>query len=103
MEAEEASRLIDVLLRDVTFLSFRPSVVACAAITFALSRSDGINMDMASLRQQVRHSIFGPQDDATLQADILKVECNIHVGVSSSRNNARRVVPTTHLIPLEEE
>lgn len=102
-EAEEASRLIDTLLRDVTFLSYRPSVVACAAITFALLRSDHVNMDMASLRQRVCHSIFGPQDDAALQANILKVESNIHVGVPSSRNNARRVVPTAHLIPLEEE
>jgi hypothetical protein len=105
-EAEEASRFVDLLLRDVTFLSCRPSVVACAVITFALARSEEVdNLSLTSIRKQVYHSIFGPEEDPAVSAAVLEAESFIRVGVPSSRNNARarRVVPTTHLIPLEAE
>lgn len=103
-EVEEASRLADVLLRDVSFLSCRPSVVACAVITLALARSDSVaNLDMSSLRQMVHHSIFGPEGDLALLVSVRQAESKLLVGAPASRNPARRVVPTTHLIPLEDE
>jgi len=102
-EAEEASRLSDFLLRGSTVSSDRPSVVACAVITSALARSNCVDLDMSSLRQRVSHSIFGPSDEPDLYVAIRMAESSIHVGVPSSRNIPRRVAPTTHLIPLEDE
>lgn len=107
-ELEEACRLADASLRDMRLLATRPSAVACAAVTLALARSNSINLNMTSLRQQVYQSIFGSESDPQLQVAIRKAESymiSFQVGVTSSRNNARRVVPTitTHLIPLEDE
>mmetsp|Transcript_10301 Transcript_10301/g.18587 ORF Transcript_10301/g.18587 Transcript_10301/m.18587 type:complete len:353 (-) Transcript_10301:939-1997(-) len=104
-DVEEACRLADASLRDASFSGQRPSVVACAVITLALARSNSVSLSMASLRREVYHSIFGTKDDPVLQASIRETESNllrsIHIGVPSSRN--RHVVPTTHLIPLEDE
>lgn len=104
-EAEEASRIADILLqRDATFLSCAPSAVACAVITMALARSDAsAHLDVSSLRQRVFRSIFGPEADQALVGAVLQAESKILVGAPASRNHARRVVPTTHLIPLEDE
>lgn len=104
-DAEDACRLADATLRDTRFSGLRPSVLACAVITLALARSSSVNLSLASLRQKVYHSIFGTEDDPLLQASIRKAESNllgsIQVGAPPSRN--RRIVPTTHLIPLEDE
>lgn len=104
-DVEEACRIADASLRDASFSGQRPSVVACAVLTLALARSNSVSLSMASLRREVYHSIFGTKDDPVLQASIRETESNllrsIHIGVPSSRN--RHVVPTTHLIPLEDE
>jgi len=104
-DAEDACRFADVTLSDTRFSGLRPSVVACAVITLALARSSSVNLSLASLRHTVYHSIFGAEDDSVVQASIRKAESNllgsIQVGAPPSRN--RRVVPTTHLIPLEDE
>jgi hypothetical protein len=102
---EEASRMADVLLKDANHLSSRPSAVACAVITLALARSDsGTSMSVASLRRRVFHSIFGASEgDQALLKSILQAESRILVGAPASRNPVRRLVPTTHLIPLEDE
>lgn len=104
-DAEDACRLADVTLRDTRFSGLRPSVLACAVITLALARSTSVDLSLASLRHKVYHSIFGPEDDPLLQASIKKAESNllesIQVRAPPSRN--RRTMPTTHLIPLEDE
>ena len=104
-DVEEACRIADASLRDASFSGQRPSVVACAVLTLALARSNSVSLGVASLRREVYHSIFGTKDDPVLQASIRETESNllrsIHIGVPSSRN--RHVVPTTHLIPLEDE
>lgn len=99
-DVEKASRLMDTLLTDVNFISSRPSVLACALITLALTQSNSLNsLDMASIRQKVYYSIFGPGADPNLQAATLKAEAAIQQ-LPASRNNARRVVlPILHLIP----
>lgn len=106
-EVEEASRLADALLRDASFLSARPSVMACAAVTLALARSRGRGRDdVAPVRAMVYQSIFGrTNDDPALQVAVCRAESAIHVRVPSSRGAVRPVVavPTTHLIPLEDE
>lgn len=109
-ELEEACRLADASLRGVSFLGCRPSIVACAAVTLSLARSRArsANLDLASLRQQVYHSIYGDKDDPALLVAIRMAESDlvrtVQVGVPSSLNNVRHhVVPTTHLIPLEDE
>lgn len=104
-DVEEASRLADAAVMDAAFTGCRPSVVACAGITLALARSDGVDLDVGSLRQDVHFSIFGTRDDPALQASIRRAESNllasVQVRVPLSRN--RQVVPTAHLIPLEDE
>eukprot|EP00581_Thalassiosira_minuscula_P004932 CAMPEP_0183742472 /NCGR_PEP_ID=MMETSP0737-20130205/64715_1 /TAXON_ID=385413 /ORGANISM="Thalassiosira miniscula, Strain CCMP1093" /LENGTH=354 /DNA_ID=CAMNT_0025978059 /DNA_START=126 /DNA_END=1190 /DNA_ORIENTATION=- len=104
-DAEEACRLADVLLRDASVLGRRPSLVACAVITIALSRSNRVNLNMASLRDKVYHSVYGNADDTDLQFSIRKIESklfrSIQVGLPSPGD--RQVVRTTHLIPLEDE
>jgi len=103
-DMEEASRLADVSVRNASFSGCRPSIVASAVITLVLARSNSVNMDMASIRQTVQRSIFGT-DDAVPQASIRRAESNllasVQVRMPPSRN--RHVVPTTHLIPLEDE
>mmetsp|Transcript_23539 Transcript_23539/g.42282 ORF Transcript_23539/g.42282 Transcript_23539/m.42282 type:complete len:350 (+) Transcript_23539:128-1177(+) len=104
VDMEEASRLADVSVRSASFSGCRPSIVASAVITLVLARSNSVNMDMASIRQAVQRSIFGT-DDAVLLASIRRAESNlltsVQVRMPPSRN--RHVVPTTHLIPLEDE
>lgn len=104
--AEDACRLVDASLRSARFLGCRPSVVACAAITLALARSSSVDIDLTSLRQQVCLAIFGAESDPEIQFAVRKAESTflaMQVGVTSSRSNARQVVPTTHLIPLEDD
>ena len=107
-DLEVALRLADALLNDVNTLSSRPSAVACAVITHSLVRSncsEVANLDMSAIRQKVYYSIYGSQDlNPDLQAETLKAEATIQVGVPASRQNAaRRVLPTTHLIPVMDD
>lgn len=105
-EAEEASRLADAALRETSFIGSSPSVVASAAISLALARSERVNMTLASIRQQVLRSVYGPEINSALHASSLKAESNLLVSIQarvpSPRNGVRRMVPTvptTHLIP----
>jgi len=104
-DTEDACRLTDATLRDTRFSGLRPSVLACAVVTHTLARSYSVNLSLAFLRRKVYHSIFGTEDDPLLQASVRKAESNllgsIQVGAPPSRN--RHAVPTTHLIPLEDE
>lgn len=106
-EMEDAFRLADVSIRDVHFVGSRPSIVACAAMTLALARSSRLDLSIAALRQKVCDSIFGSDCTPELQVAVRKAESkflSLQVGVPSSRNQARHVVvPTTHLIPCEDE
>jgi hypothetical protein len=106
-EMEEAFRLADVSIRDVNFVGSRPSVVACAAMTIALARSSRLDVSMSALRQKVCGAIFGAESSPEVQIAVRKAESkflSLQLGVPSSRNQARQiVVPTTHLIPLEDE
>lgn len=107
-EVEQASRAADSSLRDVSLMGCRPSVVACAAITLALVRSDSVDVDMSTLRHQVQRSIFGSEEDPALQVVIMKAEASLLTSIQvepPSRNGVRRVLHTTtsHLIPLEDE
>jgi hypothetical protein len=109
-ELEEACRLADASLRGMSLVGSRPSVVACAAATLALarSRSRSPGFDMVSLRQQVYESIYGSQEDQTLMVAARMAESDIistiQGVVPSSRNDVRPpLVPTTHLIPLEDD
>jgi hypothetical protein len=63
---------------------------------------------MVSLRQQVYESIYGSQEDQTLMVAARMAESDIistiQGVVPSSRNDVRPpLVPTTHLIPLEDD
>ena len=101
-DVEEASRITDTLLSDVNIISTPPSVVACAIITLALSRSNALNNhDMTSIRQKVYYSIFGSKVDPDLQIATLRAEST--VGVTAPRPRHRRPVPVTthHIIPFD--
>lgn len=107
-DLEVALRLADALLNDVNTLSSRPSAVASAVITHTLVRSncsEVANLDMSAIRQKVYYSIYGSKDiGPDLQVETLKAEATIQVGVPASRQNAaRRVLPTTHLIPIMDD
>ena len=101
-DVEEASRITDTLLSDVNIVSTPPSVVACAIITIALSRSNALNnLDMTSIRQKVYYSIFGSKIDPDLQIATLRAETT--VGVTAPPPRHRRPVPITthHIIPFD--
>jgi len=101
-DVEEASRITDTLLSDVNIISTPPSVVACAIITLALSRSNALsNLDMTSIRQKVFYSIFGSKVDPDLQIATLRAETT--VGVTAPPPRYRRPVPITthHIIPFD--
>eukprot|EP01083_Nonionella_stella_P284538 968726_1 len=103
-EVEEASRITDTLfLSDVNIVSTPPSVVACAIITLALSRSNTLNnLDMSSIRQKVYYSIFGSKVDPDLQIATLKAETTILDGVTAPPRHRRPVPITTHhIIPFD--
>lgn len=106
-ETEEACLLVDASLRDVRFSGIPPSVLACSAITLSLARSGMANISMSSLREKVFISIYGDQSDPELQTSIRQAEshliASLQVVAPASRNNARSLVPTTHLIPLEDD
>lgn len=111
--AEEAYRLADISLRDVTLVGGRPSVVASAAITLALFRSHNGSHDMASLRQDVCATIFGEDADPAFQVAVKKVEAKILAAAHQATHvHAPRQMEmnlpiahhvTAHLIPLEDE
>lgn len=104
-EEEEASRLADISVRCAGFSGCRPSVVACAVITIALVRSNSVNCSMSFIRQKVQWSIFGTEDDLALQASIRRVELKLFESfqVRAPSSRSRHAVPTTHLIPLEDD
>ena len=108
--AEEAYRLADIALTDATLIGCRPSVVASAAITLALSRSDNGTHD-SSLRQDVCAAIVG--DDHAFQVAVRQVEAELVAAVHrATRARAPRQMQmnlslvhhhgTAHLIPQEE-
>jgi len=107
VEAEEAARLIDAMLKDAAFVEYRPSIVACASVVISLARSTNVNLGVPILRRRVSLSIFGGEHDPSLQVAVKKAEANllvlIHARAPSSRNNVRLAAFTTHLIPLEDE
>ena len=101
-DVEEASSITDTLVSDVNIISTPPSVVACAIITLALSRSNALNnLDMTSIRQKVYYSIFGSKVDPDLQIATLRAETT--VGVTAPPPRHRRPVPITthHIIPFD--
>ena len=107
-DLEVALRLADALLNDVNTLSSRPSAVACAVITHSLVRSncsEVANLEMSAIREKVYYSIYDTKDvNPDLQVETLKAEATIQVGVPASRQNAaRRVLPTTHIIPIMDD
>ena len=102
-DAELACQITDASLRDTTFSVLRPSVLACAAVTLALARSIHVNLSLTLLRQKVYHSIFGTGCDPLLQASIRKVESNLLGSIGDGVHPSRNRLPTTHLIPLEDE
>jgi len=107
-DLEVALRFTDALLNDVNTLSSRPSAVACAVITHSLVRSncsEVANLGMSAIREKVYYSIYGTKDvNPDIQVETLKAEATIQVGVPASRQNAaRRVLPTTHIIPIVDD
>jgi len=108
-DLEVALRFTDALLNDVNTLSSRPSAVACAVITHSLVRSncsEVANLEMSAIREMVYYSIYGTKDvNPDLQVETLKAEATIQVGVPASRrqNAARRLMPTTHIIPIVDD
>lgn len=104
-DVEEASRLADVAVKDAELAGCRPSVVACASIALALARSDGVDLNMALLRQRVQYSIFGTHDDPALLTPVMRTEASLlaSVQVRAPLSRNRQIVPTAHLIPLEDE
>jgi hypothetical protein len=109
MDAEEAYRVADASLRDVTFSGCRPSILACAAITLALLRSNDVNHNMSSLRRSVYCSVFRNAHDTVIYQAIRKVELRLlrttQSAVTSASRNVSHVLSTstTHVIPLEDE
>ena len=103
---EEACSLVDISLRDVNLIGCRPSVVASAAITLALFRSQHGSHDLSSLRQDVCATIFGADADPVFQVVVKNAEAKIlaaaHVPIPRQQVNPMRHY-TTHLIPLEDE
>ena len=109
--AEEACRLADIALTDVTLIGCRPSVLASAAITLALSRAhDGSHDNMVSLRQDVCTAIVG--EDHAFQVAVRQVESKmIAAAHRPTHAHAPRQMQmnlplvhhvTAHLIPQEE-
>mmetsp|Transcript_18770 Transcript_18770/g.28570 ORF Transcript_18770/g.28570 Transcript_18770/m.28570 type:complete len:357 (-) Transcript_18770:1598-2668(-) len=108
--AEEAYRLADISLTDVSLIGCRPSVVASAAITLALFRSHHGSRDMVSLRQDVCATIVG--EDPAFQVAVRKVEAKLlaaaHQATHALAPRQMQMNPpimhraTAHLIPLEE-
>jgi hypothetical protein len=111
--AEEAYRLADIALTDATLIGCGPSVVASAAITLALSRSDsnGSHDNLVSLRQDVCTAIVG--EDHAFQVAVRQVEAKLVAAVHrATRAHPPRQMQmylslvhhhgTAHLIPQEE-
>ena len=111
--AEEAYRLADIALTDATLIGCGPSVVASAAITLALSRSDsnGSHDNLVSLRQDVCAAIVG--EDHAFQVAVRQVEAKLVAAVHrATRAHPPRQMQmnlslvhhhgTAHLIPQEE-
>jgi len=114
-EAEEAYRLVDISLRDVTLVGCRPSVVASAAITLALFMFRHGSHDVATLRQDVYATIFGEDADPAFLVAARKVEAKVLAAAHQATHvHAPRQMQimnphimhnhvTAHLIPLEDD
>ena len=103
-DAEGACRLANAALGDARLAGLRPSVVACAVVTLALARSGRVDhLGPASLRREVRRSIFGADCEPLLQAAISKAEHDLLGSIRAEAPPARNGRPAAHLIPLEEE
>ena len=106
-DTEAVFRLADVSLRDATLSGYRPSVVACAAITLALIRSNNATHDVSSLRRSVYRSFFGTENNPNTQSAVTTAEARLLRSaqiVSLSRNVSRvRSTSAVNVIPLEED
>eukprot|EP00986_Skeletonema_menzelii_P020854 scaffold32524_cov183-Skeletonema_menzelii.AAC.1 len=111
--ADEAYRFADIALTDVTLIGCRPSVVASASITLALSRAhhNGSHDNMVSLREDVCTALVG--EDRAFQVAVRQVEEKLIAAAAhrATHGNAPRQMEmnlplvhhvTAHLIPQEE-
>eukprot|EP00804_Cyclotella_cryptica_P029911 CCRYP_017816-RA/>CCRYP_017816-RA protein AED:0.00 eAED:0.00 QI:580/-1/1/1/-1/1/1/530/328 len=86
------------------FGSFRPSIVACAAITIAMLRRFTNEHDITSIRRLVLCSIFGENHDDDARHAVRELECRlVRATVLPPRNNHHvATCPSAHIIPHEE-
>ena len=86
------------------FVGFRPSIVACAAITIAKRRPFTNEHDMSSIRHLVFCSIFGEDHDDNARQAARDFECRLLRATILPPRNNRHVAtcPSAHVIPHEE-
>jgi hypothetical protein len=86
------------------FVGFRPSIVACAAITIAKLRPFTNEHDMSFIRNLVFCSIFGENHDDNARQAVRDFEFRLfRATVLPPRNNHHVAMsPSAHVIPHEE-
>ncbi|KAL7470687.1 hypothetical protein ACHAXS_010952 [Conticribra weissflogii] len=109
-DAEEAYRLADISLRDLTLSGCSPSILACAVVGLALVSSDNVQHNMSSVRSIVYNAIFGDEVCPILLKAVRKIEMkllsvsavgpwprNYHLANEIAHSSA------THVIPSEDD
>lgn len=86
------------------FGGFRPSIVACAAVTITVLRRFTNEHDMSSVRRLVLCSIFGNDIDDNARQRVRDLECRLlRATVLPPRNNQHVATSSSaHVIPHEE-